>query len=149
VPPRPTRATPRCGPAAAAPWPGRRWPPTPASNARAELRRAAAELEARGAWGYRDDAVRVLRRLGDRPRPAIRGAPGQPDGHGRLSDLTPREREVAALVADGQTNAQIALRLRVSQSTVEKHVSRVLAKPGLSSRAGVVRLLAHQRAPLP
>jgi DNA-binding NarL/FixJ family response regulator len=112
------------------------------------LRRAAAELEARGAWGYRDDAVRVLRRLGDRPRPAMRAAPGQSDGHGRLSDLTPREREVAALVADGQTNAQIALRLRVSQSTVEKHVSRVLAKLGLSSRAGVVRLLAHERAPL-
>jgi DNA-binding NarL/FixJ family response regulator len=55
---------------------------------------------------------------------------------------------VAALVADGQTNAQIALRLHLSESTVEKHVSRVLAKLGLSSRAGVVRLLAHERASL-
>jgi DNA-binding CsgD family transcriptional regulator len=117
-------------------------------HARVELRRAAAELEARGAWGYRDDALRVLRRLGERPRPATRSAPGPPDGHGRLSALTPREREVAALVADGQTNAQIALRLHLSESTVEKHVSRVLAKLGLSSRIGVVRLLAHERAPL-
>ena len=116
-------------------------------DARRELRRAAEELEARGAWGYRDDALRVLRRLGERPRPT-RCAPGQPDGDGRLSALTPREREVAALVADGHTNAQIALRLHLSESTVEKHVSRVLAKLGLSSRAGVVRLLAHERASL-
>ncbi len=79
-----------------------------AEDARVELRRAATELEARGAWGYRDDALRVLRRLGERPRPATRSAPGQPDGPRRLSALTPREREVAALVADGQTNAQIA-----------------------------------------
>jgi DNA-binding CsgD family transcriptional regulator len=116
-------------------------------DARLELRRAAAELEARGAWGYRDDALRGLRRLGERPRPATASAPGQADGQGRLSALTPREREVAALVADGQTNAQIALRLHLSESTVEKHVSRVLAKLGQSSRAGVVRLLAHERAP--
>jgi DNA-binding NarL/FixJ family response regulator len=34
----------------------------------------------------------------------------------------------------------------VSESTVEKHVSRVLAKLGLSSRVGVVRLLAGERA---
>jgi DNA-binding NarL/FixJ family response regulator len=52
---------------------------------------------------------------------------------------------VAALVADGQTNAQIAARLHLSESTVEKHVSRVLGKLGLSSRAGVVSLLAHER----
>jgi DNA-binding CsgD family transcriptional regulator len=116
------------------------------ADARVELRRAAAEFEARGAWGYRDAALRVLRRLGERPRPATRSAPGRREGHGRLGALTPREREVAALVADGQTNAQIALRLHVSESTVEKHVSRVLAKLGLSSRAGVVRLIAHEDA---
>ena len=38
-------------------------------DARGELRQAAAELEAHGAWGYRDAALRALRRLGDRPRP--------------------------------------------------------------------------------
>ena len=52
-------------------------------EARAELRRAAAELEARGAWGYRDAALRLLRRLGDRPRPAAAPDAG-PDGDGRL-----------------------------------------------------------------
>ena len=45
----------RCGPVAAAPWPVRRWLARGrAEQARRELRRAAAELEACGAWGYRD-----------------------------------------------------------------------------------------------
>ena len=113
-------------------------------EARTQLRAAAAELEARGAWGYRDAALRALRRLGDRPRPAPRRARG-PDAGDRLSALTVREREVALLVAEGQTNAQIAARLHLSESTVEKHVSRVLGKLGLSSRAGVVRLVADGR----
>ena len=80
-----------------------------------------------------------------RARRAPRHEPGTTAAAG-CGALTPREREVAALVADGQTNAQIAARLHLSESTVEKHVSRVLAKLGLSSRAGVVRLLAHERA---
>jgi DNA-binding CsgD family transcriptional regulator len=117
-----------------------------AKDARAELRRAAAELEARAAWGDRDAALAVLRRLGERPRPTPAAAPGRRDGHGRLAALTPREREVAALVAEGHTNAQIAARLHLSESTVEKHVSSVLGKLGMPSRAGVVRLLAVERA---
>ena len=40
------------------------------AQARVEARRAAGELAACGAWGYRDGALRVLRRLGERPRPA-------------------------------------------------------------------------------
>ena len=109
-------------------------------DARAVLRKAAAELEARGAWGYRDEALRVLRRLGERPRPAV---PAGRDDAGALAALTAREREVALLVADGRTNAQIAARLHLSESTVEKHVSRVLAKLGESTRVGVVRRLTH------
>ena len=45
-------------------------------------------------------------------------------------------------MAEGRTNAQIAARLHLSERTVEKHVSSVLAKLGLSSRTEVVRLLA-------
>ena len=137
-------------------------------KAREEARGAAAELAACGAWGYRDAALRVARRLGDRPRPPVAAAatrlrpataaepralrPAAPtaadrrDLDERLRALSPREREVAALVADGCMNAQIAHRLKLSESTVEKHVSRVLAKLAMSSRSGVAALLARQRA---
>ena len=108
-------------------------------EARAELRRAAAELEALGALGYRDASVRALRRLGDRPRPARAAASAPADD--RLGVLTRREREVAELVAQGHTNAQIAARLHLSGRTVEKHVSSALGKLGLSSRTGIVRLV--------
>jgi DNA-binding NarL/FixJ family response regulator len=46
----------------------------------------------------------------------------------RLERLTPREREVLALVAEGASNAGIAKRLWVTEGTVEKHVRSVMAK---------------------
>jgi DNA-binding NarL/FixJ family response regulator len=49
--------------------------------------------------------------------------------------LTPREREVAALVASGHTNRQIAEKLVISERTVEWHVSKLLARLELQSRA--------------
>jgi DNA-binding CsgD family transcriptional regulator len=110
------------------------------ARGRDELRRAATELEQLGAWGYRDAALRALRRLGDRPRTSTRVTSSE----GPLAALTPREREVAGLVAEGQTNAQIAARLHLSESTVEKHVSRTLGKLRMSTRAGLISLrLAH------
>jgi DNA-binding NarL/FixJ family response regulator len=45
-----------------------------------------------------------------------------------LADLTPREREVLSLVAEGRSNAGIAKELWVTEGTVEKHVRSVLAK---------------------
>jgi DNA-binding NarL/FixJ family response regulator len=61
----------------------------------------------------------------------------------RLARLSPREREVAIEVAAGRTNGQIAHRMHLSERTVEKHVSNMLAKLGLNTRAGVVRLMAR------
>jgi predicted ATPase/DNA-binding CsgD family transcriptional regulator len=113
-------------------------------DARRELRRAAQDLDARGAWGYRDAAVQALRRLGDRPR-AFAPEPVAGSNDDRLARLSPREREVATLVAGGSTNAQIAARLHLSERTVEKHVSNALAKLGLSSRTAVVGLLAGEQ----
>jgi DNA-binding NarL/FixJ family response regulator len=49
-----------------------------------------------------------------------------------LEELTPREREVLALMAEGRSNAGIARRLWVTEGTVEKHVHSILAKLPLS-----------------
>jgi DNA-binding CsgD family transcriptional regulator len=115
-----------------------------ARQARAELRRAAAELERLGAWGYRDAALRALRRLGDRPRPTRELTAGGNGDH-ELAALTRREREVATLVAAGCTNAQIAAQLHVGERTVAKHVSSALGKLGVTSRAGIAGLVAGRR----
>ena len=51
--------------------------------------------------------------------------------------LTEREREVAALIGQGQSNAEIAELLVVSKRTVETYVSSVLSKLGLTSRSQI------------
>jgi DNA-binding NarL/FixJ family response regulator len=49
--------------------------------------------------------------------------------------VTPREREVLALLADGLTNRQIAEQLVLSEHTVHRHVANILRKLGVPSRA--------------
>jgi non-specific serine/threonine protein kinase len=84
--------------------------------------------------GAMNPAGAVAFALGEqaRPRPdAGRPDPGQP---GRL---TRRERDVAALVARGQSNGQIAASLVISVRTVETHVQHIMDKLGCSSRAQI------------
>ena len=52
----------------------------------------------------------------------------------RLPFLTPREEEVATLVAQGLTNRQIAARLVISEATAETHLARIFKKLDLHSR---------------
>ncbi|HEX5436673.1 MAG TPA: LuxR C-terminal-related transcriptional regulator [Gemmatimonadaceae bacterium] len=74
-------------------------------------------------------------RLGARPDVARIDAmscrQGTLDRHG----LTPREREVLALVATGRTNRSIATALSISEKTVARHLANIFTKLGLSSRA--------------
>ena len=55
--------------------------------------------------------------------------------------LTAREREVLALVADGLTNAAISHRLYLSQKTVRNHVSNILTKLGVDDRESAAALV--------
>jgi DNA-binding CsgD family transcriptional regulator len=98
------------------------------------LQRAHAELDACGALGYRNEAAYELRALGERaPRE------GRLDAASALDPqtLTARERDVAELVARGMSNRQIADELFVSPKTVESHMTRILRKAGLPSRAAL------------
>ena len=73
---------------------------------------------------------------------ARRPTPGRPRGD-LLAALTERETEVLRLVAQGQSNAEIADRLVISPATAKTHVSRVLAKVGARDRAQLV-VLAYE-----
>jgi DNA-binding NarL/FixJ family response regulator len=64
-----------------------------------------------------------------------------------LDVLTPREREVLALIADGASNRAIAEALFISQKTAGVHVSNLLAKLGVSSRLEAAAL-AHRAGSL-
>ena len=57
----------------------------------------------------------------------------------RLDSLTPRERDVLHLMAQGYNNAAVGERLHVSQSAVEKHVNAIFDKLDLSHSAGYSR----------
>jgi DNA-binding NarL/FixJ family response regulator len=72
-------------------------------------------------------------------RAALVGPSSQaPSRLGTLERLTPREREVLALIARGLSNDEISERLVLSPATVKTHINRILAKLGLSSRAQLV-----------
>jgi predicted ATPase/DNA-binding CsgD family transcriptional regulator len=92
---------------------------------------------AAGARCGADEAVRLA--LGEQTAAgADRGTP-QDNGsqHTDRIDLTPKERQVAQLVAEGMSNRQVGERLYISARTAETHVGRIMNKLGVNSRAQV------------
>ena len=71
------------------------------------------------------------------PAPPTAAIGASPERSASTSPLTRREVEVAALVARGLTNRQIADELVVSERTVDAHVGNILGKLGFSSRARI------------
>ena len=69
---------------------------------------------------------------------ALRGGAPKPGTSRRTVDLTPREREVLALITRGKTDDAIADVLTLKRNTVRNHVARLYAKIGVHSRAEAV-----------
>jgi DNA-binding NarL/FixJ family response regulator len=98
------------------------------------------------------NAYRTARKLGARPlatriaqalealgEPLVEHLGSGAAGRFRSGDLTRRQREILQLVAEGQTNAEIARALVLSPRTVEMHVANILATLDSRSRAEAVR----------
>jgi len=61
----------------------------------------------------------------------------------KMDELSPREREVADLVAEGLRNREISSRLVISRRTAESHVAHILTKLGFSSRVQLATYVAR------
>ncbi len=125
--------------------------PFEAARTRLDLARTVAATDPEAAAGHAAGALRALRRLGAAGEAAAAAAllrelgviPGpEPRDPGVL---TRREQEVLALVADGLSNPEIAERLFLSRKTVAHHVSSILTKLALRSRAEAAAYAARTR----
>jgi DNA-binding CsgD family transcriptional regulator len=72
-----------------------------------------------------------------------------PDAIALLQPLTPRQRDVAVLIASGHSNAEVARQLQVSPFTARRHTEQVLARLGVHSRLQAAALLAPLLRPDP
>jgi DNA-binding NarL/FixJ family response regulator len=103
------------------------------AEAREPLRLALEVADRCGAGGVVERARAELYAAGARPRVTALAGP---------ASLTPSERRVAELAAEGQSNKEIAQALFVTLKTVEVHLSRAYRKLGITSRRELGRALA-------
>lgn len=78
--------------------------------------------------------------------PALLSPPGTGDD-GPLTQLTPREREIATLIADGRSNAEVGRRLFLAEKTVRNNVTAILAKTGATDRAALRAVVEAASSP--
>jgi DNA-binding CsgD family transcriptional regulator len=93
--------------------------------------------DARDADTHAETALDIARRLGLAPVEAEATTLLTEHRRGRTSPLSDREEQVAALVADGLSNRQIAARLHIAERTAENHVKNILDKLGFDTRARI------------
>jgi len=91
--------------------------------------------------GKRETALAIYERRGAVADVRRLAAPVESASSGALALLSSRESEVAALVARGLRNTEIAKRLNIGSKTVEKHLASVFRKLGFSSRSQVVAFI--------
>ena len=105
-----------------------------------QLERAHSILREGGAGRWADEAARDLRKLGRRASRTTRGQTAS----ARLGSLSPREQEVAELVAEGRSNREVASALYLSEKTVEGNLRRIFDKLGISRRGQIAALLQSE-----
>jgi ATP/maltotriose-dependent transcriptional regulator MalT len=104
---------------------------------------AASEFDECHAHYHRDRVERELGKLGRRPSRRSRAGAASASG---LDALSGRELEVARLVVDRMTNAQIAETLFLSEKTIESHLRNIFGKLGVTSRVEVARVVEGEQA---
>ncbi|EFL35757.1 luxR family two-component system response regulator [Streptomyces viridochromogenes DSM 40736] len=81
---------------------------------------------------------------------SLRADPAEEPGLApELASLSPREREILALIGDGLTNREIGKKLYLSEKTVKNHISRLLAKLGVQRRVQAAVLASQLERPGP
>src|SRR5690606_32139642 len=108
---------------------------------RSGQRAAAAELLARAVERLRRAGARLWLERCERELAACGLNPMKRSRHDAAAALTPQERIVARLAAEGHTNREVAEELYISVKTVEHHLSRVYAKLGVQGRVQMAAAL--------
>jgi len=91
-----------------------------------------------------NDLTDLISRARDRPLARAMGIAVPGNDERGTGSLSPREREVSELLAQGRTNAEIARALYISEVTVKVHVRHILQKLGVRNRAEAAVLVATQ-----
>jgi DNA-binding CsgD family transcriptional regulator len=107
-------------------------------DARMQLRLAHDMLQATGGGAFAHRARVELLATGEHARARVEET---------RDDLTPQEKQIAQMAADGESNAEIAAQLFISPHTVAYHLRKVFTKLGVSSRNQLARAMGEQREP--
>jgi DNA-binding CsgD family transcriptional regulator len=79
--------------------------------------------------------------------PRLHGMPAMTPAVASPGGLTPRELEIAALIASGRSNKAIGAELVISPATVARHVANIMTKLGFRSRAQIAAWITDRRLP--